>query len=117
MNYLYSLNTNDMNANKNLIENTCKTLRTKDAMYATSTKKVAGNMWNIMWVFGSSNYVSVTKMTNNPAYRFGGKIYKSFEDAAKNYKSPEMKTALMMAEIELKEYIAIEEIKRVSVLN
>jgi hypothetical protein len=70
-----------------------------------------------MWVFGSSNYVQVTKMTNNHAYRFGGKIYKSFEDAAKNYKSPEMKTALMMAEIELKEYIAIEEIKRVSVLN
>jgi hypothetical protein len=56
-------------------------------------------------------------MTNNPAYRFGGKIYKTFEDAAKNYKSPEMKTALMMAEIELKQYIAIEEIKRISILN
>lgn len=106
-----------MNTTKNLIENACRTHRTKDAMYATSTKKVAGNMWDIMWVFGSSNYVSVTKMTNNPASRFGGKYFKSFEDAAKNYKSPEMKTALMMAEIELKEYIAIEEIKRLSVLN
>jgi len=106
-----------MNTQTKLVENAISTLKANGTMYATITKKVAGNVWNIMWVFGNANYVSVTKMTNNPAYRFGGKIYKSFEDAAKNYKSTDMKTVLMMSEIDLKIYIAEAEIKRISVLN
>ena len=77
-----------------------KTSTANNSIYATIETKVSGNTWDVMKVSGAINYVMVTKKTNNP---FGGRIGKqfaNFELAAKHYKSPEMKTALMMCEIE-----------------
>ena len=68
--------------------------------YKTTQVKILGNTWNITLASGQSNYVQVTKWTNNPWGRIG-KQYPNFQAAAQAYKSPEMKTALLMAEMNL----------------
>lgn len=76
------------------------TFTKNEATYTTTNAEVKGNTFAICVVTGRYNYVSVRKVTNNP---FGtlGKEFANFDEAAKNYKSPEMKTALLKVELGL----------------
>lgn len=60
--------------------------------------KVLGNIYHIFQSSGKYNYVSVVKKTNNPFGGMIGKDFANFDEAAKNYKSADMKVALLMAE-------------------
>lgn len=68
--------------------------------YTSTNIKVKGNIYSVMVVKGQSNYISVSKLTNNP---FGGpgKEFKNFDEAVKNYKSAEMKVELLKVELGL----------------
>lgn len=68
--------------------------------YTSQDFEIKGNTFSIMVVTGRVNYVNVLKKTNNP-FKTLGKQYKDFTEAAAAYKSPEMKTALLMAEMNL----------------
>ncbi len=83
------------------ITNTLQDEKTQSTYTLYSGIVVKGNHYTVLVVTGRHNYVSVTKKTNNP---FGGKIgkdFKTFNDAAKHYKSPEMKTELLKIELGL----------------
>jgi hypothetical protein len=97
--------------------NEITTSTTNGAKYSTITKKVAGNTWEFMQVSGTYNYISVCKKTNNPFGGRMGKDFKTFEAAAKHYKSPEMKTALLMAEIEFNANDFSLELNRLAINN
>lgn len=68
--------------------------------YTTREISVKGNIFAVTIVTGRFNYVSIRKVTNNP---FGtiGKEFANFTEAAKNYKSAEMKTELLKLELGL----------------
>jgi len=68
------------------------------ATYKTTQVQVLGNTYTIAEVTGKYNYVNVRKETNNP-FKTLGKEFKNWDVACRAYKSPEMKTALLMAEI------------------
>lgn len=59
------------------------------------------NTWAFMMVSGKYNYVTVRKVSNNP---FGmlGKQFDSFDQAQENYKMPELKTMILLAETMLR---------------
>ena len=62
---------------------------------------VKGHRYRVTEYKGRFNYVEVCKENANP---FGGRIgtdFKTWDEAARHYKSPEMKTALLVAELEL----------------
>ena len=71
------------------------------AIYKTTQVQVLGNTYTISEVTGKYNYINVRKETNNP-FKTLGKEFKTWDDACKAYKSPEMKTALLMAEMNFK---------------
>ena len=75
-------------------------IKANNSEYKSIVKTISGNDWMIMIVTGKINHVVVQKLTNNP---FGtlGKEFKSFDDAKKHYKSPDMKMNLELAELEL----------------
>jgi hypothetical protein len=74
---------------------------TKDnTTYTTTEILVKGNKFAITVVVGKYNYVNVRKITNNP-FLTSGKDFANFDEAARNYKSPEMKTALLKVELGL----------------
>ena len=75
-----------------------QTLDQNGYRYVSTQVKVSGNLWTIMQVFGPRPYVAVRKDTNNPFRNPLGKEFRSFDDAARVYTSPEMKTALLMVE-------------------
>ena len=60
-----------------------------------------GNKWTVIEVSGRFNYVNVCKQTNNP-FKTIGTDFKSWDEATRHYKSPAIKTALLMAEIEIR---------------
>lgn len=68
--------------------------------YHTIEFKALGNTWTACVASGLFNYVQITKMTNNP-FRGMGKQFDTWEAAAASYRSPAMKTALLMAELNL----------------
>lgn len=71
-----------------------------ETIYISRKVTVKGNIYRIGQAKGRHNYIEVCKITNNP---FGGKLGKDFQtwdEATRHYKSPEMKTALLMAEID-----------------
>lgn len=71
-----------------------------ETIYISKRVTVKGNIYRISQAIGRYNYIEICKMTNNP---FGGRIgkdFKSWDEATRHYKSPEMKTALLMAEID-----------------
>lgn len=73
-----------------------------ESTYISYPFKAMGNNWTALEVTGHHNYVSICKKTNNP---FGGAIgteFRGWDEATRHYKSPAMKTALLMAEIEIK---------------
>ena len=60
--------------------------------------KGSGGKFTVMVVKGKYNYISVTKITNNP---FGGRLgkdFKDFDSAVKFYKDKNIKTALLKIE-------------------
>lgn len=61
---------------------------------------VKGNVWSLMKATGKHNYISVTKISNNP-FRTLGKEFKSVEEACKHYKSPAMRVAIIQANSQL----------------
>lgn len=76
------------------------TFTQNNATYTTREISVKGNTFAVTVVTGKYNYVSIRKITNNP---FGtiGKEFANFTEAAKNYKSAEMKTELLKIELGL----------------
>ena len=76
------------------------TFTQNNATYTTREISVRGNIFAVTVVTGKYNYVSIRKVTNNP---FGtiGKDFANFTEAAKNYKSAEMKTELLKLELGL----------------
>ena len=76
------------------------TFTQNNATYTTREISVRGNIFAVTVVSGKYNYVSIRKVTNNP---FGtiGKEFANFDEAVKNYKSPEMKTELLKIELGL----------------
>ena len=76
------------------------TFTQNNATYTTREITVRGNIFAVTVVTGKYNYVSIRKVTNNP---FGtiGKEFANFTEAAKNYKSAEMKTELLQIELGL----------------
>lgn len=76
------------------------TFTQNNATYTTKEILVKGNIFAVTIVTGRYNYVSIRKVTNNP---FGtiGKEFANFDEAARNYKSSEMKTELLKIELGL----------------
>lgn len=71
-----------------------------ETIYISKRVTVKGNIYRITQAKGRFNYISVCKTTNNPFGGILGKDFKSWDEATRHYKSPEMKTALLMAEID-----------------
>lgn len=59
-----------------------------------------GNTYGVVTAKGTTNYVAVSKLTNNP-FRTAGKIFANFDKAQENYKCAEIKTALIQIEMGL----------------
>jgi hypothetical protein len=68
--------------------------------YKTTKLIIKGNVWSVLVVSGTCNYVSILKVTNN-RYRSCGKQFKNFDAAQENYKCVEMKMALLKIETNL----------------
>lgn len=69
--------------------------------YKSYEQNIKGNNFSITVASGRSNYVMVTKKTNNPFGGVFGKTFSSFDKAASHYKSPEMKTFILQVEMNL----------------
>ncbi len=70
-------------------------------METTYTEKqftIGKTKWGILIVEGKRNYISVTKLSNNP-FRTLGKEFKSFDEAVSHYKNPTMKLELTKIEL------------------
>ncbi len=67
-------------------------------------KTVAISKGKIKWVFtkvfGEINYVSIRKAYANP-FGMTGKDFESFDQAQENYKSADVKSMILMAELSL----------------
>ncbi len=74
------------------------TLVADNATYTTTEITVKGNKYSVMVVTGKYNYINISKLTNNP-FLMGGKTFQTWDEAASNYKSPEMKTELLKIEL------------------
>jgi hypothetical protein len=66
--------------------------------YTSTDFEVKGNKWQVIVASGALNYVQVLKLTNNP-FLTTGRMFKNFDEAVRSYTSPEMKTALLKAEL------------------
>lgn len=75
--------------------------KANDTSYYSHMFSAKGNDWRVLFAWGKSNYVSVTKLTNNP---FGtvGRDFNNVDEAIAHYKTPEMKAQLIYAESEAK---------------
>lgn len=73
------------------------------AKYFSKDFESKGNTWNILFVWGKFNYVSVSKKTNNPFRSGVGREFKNVDEAIAYYKNPDMKVQLIFAENEAKE--------------
>lgn len=78
-------------------------LESNGAKYFSKDFESKGNTWNILFVWGKFNYVSVSKKTNNPFRSGVGKEFKNVDEAISYYKNPDMKVQLIFAENEAKE--------------
>jgi hypothetical protein len=73
-----------------------------ETVYTTEVAEVRGNTYRITHAQGKFNYIEVCKLTNNP---FGGRIgkeFKTWDEAARHYKSAEMRTVLLLCELNFK---------------
>lgn len=78
-------------------------LESNGTKYFSKDFESKGNTWNILFVWGKFNYVSVSKKTNNPFRSGVGKEFKNVDEAIAYYKNPDMKVQLIFAENEAKE--------------
>lgn len=69
-----------------------------DTVYKSVTISQGKMKWGIVQAVGKFNYVSVSKKHANPFGGVIGKEFESFDAAQANYKMPELKTAILMAE-------------------
>jgi hypothetical protein len=65
--------------------------------YTTFTSEIRGNKFSVLVVSGKYNYISVSKLTNNP-FRTSGREFSNYDEAVKAYKTPEMKSFLFQIE-------------------
>jgi hypothetical protein len=72
--------------------------------YTTYQKEIKGNVFRIITAKGTSNYVNVTKVTNNP-YRGMGKDFKDFNHAQNAYKCADLKLFILEVEMGLRQAI------------
>lgn len=73
-------------------------LVTANTTYTSTQITVKGQIYTVTVASGLHNYVSVLKVSNNP-YRTLGKQFANFDEAARHYKTPEMKTELLKIEL------------------
>jgi hypothetical protein len=64
--------------------------------YKSIEVPVKGNTFLFMQVSGKSNYVSITKLTNNP-FVTAGRMFESWEQAETKYTSADMHIAIFSA--------------------
>ena len=72
--------------------------------YGTLTITSGRSIWAFVEVTGKFNYVSICKKHANP---FGGRLgkdYRRWDDAQGHYKSPQVKSFILMAEMSFKQY-------------
>lgn len=75
-------------------------MTTLETTYTSTEITAKGQTYVVTVASGKHNYVAVRKTSNNP---FGtlGKEFANFDEAARHYKSPEMKTELLKVEMGL----------------
>lgn len=69
--------------------------------YSSKHFNAKGQEYCVIIAKGEYNYINVQKVSNNP-FRGPGKDFKSFDDAVSHYKCPEIKTALLLIELNIK---------------
>ena len=70
--------------------------------YKSVIIKNGKQQWSFMQASGKYNYVSVRKDHANPFRNLLGNEYDSWDNAQEKYKSPSVKTMILMAELALK---------------
>ena len=70
------------------------TITQNNTTYTTTEILIKGKVFAVTVVIGKFNYVNVIKVSNNP-FASTGKDFANFDEAARSYKSLEMKTALL----------------------
>lgn len=68
--------------------------------YTKHTVTIVKSIYTVLVVTGNNNYVTIRKETANP-HKTMGKQFKNFDEAVRNYKNANMKTALLKIELGL----------------
>jgi hypothetical protein len=76
------------------------TINTNGSIYTSYSVQMKGKKYTILLVYGISNYISISQDMPNFSRATLGKDFKTFEAASNFYKSAEIKTALMLIELE-----------------
>jgi len=77
-----------------------KTTNANGSIYTSYSVEIKAIKYTILLVYGKNNYISVSKDMPNAQRATLGKEFKTFVEASKFYKSAEIKTALMLIELE-----------------
>ena len=79
-----------------------KTMKNLITTYQTKEIKIKNTMFSVLIAMNENGlkYVSIRKETNNP-FKSMGKEFANFDEAVKNYKSPQMKIELLLIESNL----------------
>ena len=79
-----------------------KTMKNLTTTYQTKEIKIKNTMFSVLIAMNENGlkYVSIKKETNNP-FKSMGKEFANFDEAVKNYKSPQMKIELLLIESNL----------------
>lgn len=75
-----------------------KDMKTTYTVYRTEMK---GSQYDVMVVSGKYNYISISKVMPNFSRGSLGREFKTFDEATKAYKSPEMKSFILQVELGL----------------
>lgn len=73
------------------------TTQANESSYIAVNFKNGKELWQILRVIGKLNYVSIEKLYPNP-FCGGGARFENFDKAQERYKSPKIKTMILMAE-------------------
>ena len=71
------------------------------SLYTTKKIEVKGKFYSVLVVTGKFNYILVSQDMHYSRRGSLGREFKSFDEAVKAYKSPEMKTELLKVEMGL----------------
>jgi hypothetical protein len=77
-------------------------MKTLTTTYQTKEIKIKNTIFSVLIAMNENGlkYVSIRKETNNP-FKSMGKEFANFDEAVKNYKSPQMKIELLLIESNL----------------